>query len=117
MEEYSYNDFAAMQQQAITRVREMQKKAVPNERQKSEPKVKPQNEPQPKPIAELPKIQPPPKSEPTRKSQSQSAVQKNPLAFLSGLDSDMSLILPLMLLLGKEGADSILLLALLYIVS
>lgn len=37
--------------------------------------------------------------------------------FLKGLDIDMSLILPLILFLGKEGADELLILALIYIMS
>lgn len=37
--------------------------------------------------------------------------------FLSKLDIDMSLILPLILFLGKEGADELLILALIYIMS
>lgn len=37
--------------------------------------------------------------------------------FLSRLDIDMSLILPLILFLGKEGADELLILALIYIMS
>lgn len=36
---------------------------------------------------------------------------------LSKLDIDMSLILPLVLFLGKEGADELLILALIYIMS
>ena len=36
---------------------------------------------------------------------------------LKGLDIDMSLILPLILFLGKEGADELLILALIYIMS
>lgn len=49
---------------------------------------------------------------PKTKNQSQGILS----AFLS-MDNDMALILPLILLLGKEGADDILLLALLYILT
>lgn len=39
------------------------------------------------------------------------------MSFMSNLDSDLSLILPLVLFLGKEGADEMLILALIYIMS
>lgn len=39
------------------------------------------------------------------------------LSVFSELDIDMSLILPLVLFLGKEGADELLILALIYIMS
>lgn len=118
-DEYSYNDFAKMQQQAIDRVREMQKKAMPNKPlQNGENSIfssadeKPKTKSTPPEKINIPKESPKKPANPQQKSNS-----SNPLSFLSSMDSDMSLILPLLLLLGKEGADSILLLALLYIIS
>lgn len=127
-DEYSYNDFVKMQQQAIDRVRQMQKKATDVEPQKAaksqptETKQPKQNDtprqnqnPKPQPPKQETKQQfkPPIQHEPTHNMQK----KQSPFAFLSNMDSDMSLILPLLLLLGKEGADNILLLALLYIIS
>lgn len=130
-DEYSYNDFMQMQQQAIDRVREMQKKASPNDKPKPEPMhhvfaAPMENKPKPA-VAVLSKPSPQPKKppqfppfEPQKKKPEHKPRQnkkQSPLSFLSNMDSDMSLILPLLLLLGKEGADNILLLALLYIIS
>ena len=81
-------DFQTMQQQAIRRVREMQEKARPAD-------VPPPEEPQ------VQKQQP----------------QTRPRTPLFRLDSDVSLLLPLLLLLSREGADDALLLALLYIMA
>ena len=95
-------DFEAMQQQAIRRVKEMQQRAVPLPEPTSSPEPK---APKPEPPHQTPT---PPK--PQRK-------RASPLSSLFHLDSDVSLILPLLLLLSREGADDALLLALLYIMA
>ncbi len=82
-------DFQTMQQQAIRRVREMQEKAMP--------------------------AGVPPPEEPSAPKQQQP--QNRPRTPLFHLDSDVSLLLPLLLLLSREGADDALLLALLYIMA
>lgn len=55
----------------------------------------------------------------TEKEGTEAGESKNmPLFdFLKRLDIDMSLILPLILFLGKDGADELLILALIYIMS
>ena len=143
-EEYPKEDFQKMQQQAIDRVREMQKKAVPEqppkaqtqqrpsrffpsgERQPDRPTVHNQSKPQnlhgePKyqenrrAASESEKHENPKDERPQTKNQPFSTV--NPLSSILNMDTDMSLILPLVMLLGKDGADDMLLLALIYIMT
>ena len=81
-----------MQKKAIAQMKEMQTKALP-----------------PEPPA-LPK---PPPSEPPRRTPKPSGL----LSRFLHMENDTALILPLLLLLSREGADDALLLALLYIMS
>ena len=136
-EETAQGDFQKMQQQAIDRVREMQKKATPDhqpnpgsqprpsrffppgdkrtdrqtfpnqQREQPHTQHKPTEEQRPQP--ERGKEETPPKN--------QLFSGMNPLSSLLNMDTDMSLILPLVMLLGKEGADDMLLLALIYIMT
>lgn len=143
---YNEDDFAEMQRQAIKRVKEMQQRAKPPAMPAKEPfeqdifesEEKESIEADPKPKIEEPiftaeKKQPAeavkPKREPpqsreqpkqpqrVRQKQGTERNRQGLLSSLFKLDSDISLILPLLLLLGKEGADDILLLALLYIMA
>lgn len=109
-QEYSYNDLVRMQEQAIRRVRDMQERArltmqeqeapVPEEESPPDEAVSAQEKKEEK--SQLPLQQP--------RSQ-------NPLGNLLNFDKDKAVILPLLLLLGKESSDNILLLALMYIMA
>ena len=108
-QEYSYNDLVRMQEQAIRRVRDMQERArltvqeqevtIPEESQPAE-SVSVQEKTDKKPQTPL-----------------QKPVVQNPLSNLLNIDKDKAVILPLLLLLGKESSDNILLLALMYIMA
>ena len=101
-DDYSYNDFLKMQQQAIDRVREMQKKAAPPKDTSApvsrffpDERDEKSEQPQPRPKAE----QHPPKPPQVTKVYSAKPQKKQSVfSFLSGMDSDMTLILPLLLL-------------------
>lgn len=109
-QEYSYNDLVRMQEQAIRRVRDMQERArltvqeqevsAPAEEERAAEAVSVRSESKEKTAPPL-----------TR------SVQKNPLGNLLNLDKDKAVILPLLLLLGRESSDNILLLALMYIMA
>ena len=127
---YDEEDFAEMQQQAIRRVREMQQRAKTfSEPSKSEHTEYSLPEREKIGIPQTPNKQfhdePKPKREQPKLSQQAQRIrqkqhEQKPQGMLSSLfhlDSDVSLILPLLLLLGREGADDILLLALLYIMA
>lgn len=143
-EEYPKEDFQKMQQQAIDRVREMQKKAVPEQPPKAQTQQRPSRffpsgEKQPdRPMAHgQPKPHNPhgePKNQENRKASNENETHEgtkeerarpknqpfpavNPLSSILNMDTDMSLILPLVMLLGKDGADDMLLLALIYIMT
>ena len=115
---YSSGNFMQMQEQAIKRAREMQDRAKQNEsvKNKKEKSTDHGTTKPPKP----PIIQAAaPKEKLKVDNFPQISPQKalNSLTELFQLDSDRALILPLLLFLGKEGADDMLLLALLYIMS
>lgn len=140
---YNEEDFAEMQRQAIKRVKEMQQRAKPPAMPAKEPfeqdifeseekesaskhrdeeliftPEKKQNAETQKPKREPPQSREQPKQ--TQRVRQKQGTERNRQGLLSSLfklDSDISLILPLLLLLGKEGADDILLLALLYIMA
>lgn len=143
-EDYPKEDFQKMQQQAIDRVREMQKKAIADPPPKAPNPQRPpryfsQNERQPErpPFPGSPRPHGPhgePKNTESRKNEAEdnrhekSGEEKpqprnplfsglNPLSSIFNMDTDMSLILPLVMLLGKDGADDMLILALLYIMT
>lgn len=115
--EYTYSEIMEMQDKAIERVRQMQERArrtmvenpienIPLEKVEDE---KPQ-EPSPEEVKAEPVENISPKSNPRGMG-----------GFLSGLnlslDKDKATVLPLLLLLMNEGADSLLLLALVYIMA
>lgn len=135
-------DFEKMQQQAIKRAKEMQQKsstATQGEKPKRPPQENErQNLQQQNRQAENFNFQggrfngnsngfgsenkhrsggQPQHPQEQKKEQRECNDEKNPLASLLNLDGDMSMILPLVLLLSKEGADEIMILALLYIMS
>lgn len=122
-QDFSHEDFSKMQQQAINRVREMQRQSKakePKEKQQSgilqdeekserffEKDV--QNRPQPERIFK-------PLSSPPPITRVNTGRKKTVSSFLE-MDSDIALILPLLLLLQRDGADEMLILALLYIMA
>ena len=125
---YSQEDFAKMQQQAINRVREMQRQSQKKEQQDTAKPVfetkdrfekaqRPQteniNSDPPERIFEPEKKDVPPSPPPIKRVRS---VGKTAASFLE-TDSDVALILPLLLLLQRDGADEMLILALLYIMA
>ena len=141
---YNEEDFAEMQQQAIRRVREMQQRAKAfsemdeKEQTEEEETVVSQSDAKSragedlfffgkKPSADeaMPKRESMQKNGQQKLSQQAQRIrqkqhEQKPQGMLSSLfhlDSDVSLILPILLLLGREGADDILLLALLYIMA
>ncbi len=119
-QEYSYNDLVKMQEQAIRRVRDMQERArlTMQEHNEGEPPAPPVQQ-----LAE--KIED--NQDNTDKNENNSDIahqkeshtqkQSNPLGNLLNLDKDKAIVLPLLLLLGKESNDNILLLALMYIMA
>ena len=107
--------FQSMQQQAITQMKAMQSKAAPA----SEPPKK--DVPLP-PKEEQKNTQPPKGAAASPVSALPPVPAPKPGAHLNGLlsrflhmENDTALLLPLLLLLGREGADDALLLALLYL--
>ena len=106
-QDYSYNDLVRMQEQAIRRVRDMQERArlTMNGQEESSP-VKDTAE---EVVRE--------EKEEKRSAEAVREAPRNPLGNLLNLDKDKAVILPLLLLLGKENSDNILLLALMYIMA
>lgn len=96
-------DFNAAERQAIQRAREMYSRATPRQ-EANEPVFRKQ--PSPPPPAQIP---PPPKELPPQRQASLFS------SFGKGFDGDMKLIIAMMLLLSGEGGDTLLLLALIYI--
>jgi len=120
---YSQEDFSKMQQQAINRVREMQRQSKinsPKNEQAAQSDV-PKDEPKEKPKKPPERIFEPEREESFRSPPPITRVHtgKNKPAAASFLemDSDVALILPLLLLLQRDGADEMLILALLYIMA
>ena len=130
------NDFVKMQEQAIKRVREMQQKANPSQpklqkenmqtqtkdmpRQDEQPKEGKLFEQEQKSNQEQPRKEEKPHYKEEKPHYNENAKQEgnhNPFANFLNSDADMSIILPLIFFLGKEGADDVLILALLYIMS
>lgn len=123
------NDFISMQEQAIKRVREMQQKSSPPKQSsitespvketfekgtKAAPRVSKKES-----VPEAPS-KPAKETDTKKKSEKENPNKENSSGLFSSLlniDADMSIILPLILFLGKDGADDVLLLALLYIMS
>lgn len=118
----SSSDFIKMQEQAIKRVREMHRKSQASAEEKTPPEIK-SNKTEDAPEKEKPKEKPPiiipqkPSEAKTKTDFEKKREDHNPFSALLNLDADKSLVLPLLLFLGKEGVDDMLLLALLYIMS
>lgn len=106
-------DFSAAERQAILRAQEMYRRATSAQnggepvfhKQAAPPQFNRQPPPPPPPSREF---IPPPKHEQARKPQF-----VNPLSSL--FDGDMKLIIAMMLLLSGDGGDTLLLMALIYI--
>lgn len=108
--ELTSDDFAKMQQQAIRRVKEMQQRSKDREEKNKQTALRDDNKPEKQP--DLPSPKPP-----RLQIKNEDDRPKSMLSSLFNMDSDTTLILPLLLLLAKEGTDDMLLLALLYIMS
>lgn len=129
-DEYSYNELMQMQENAIKRVQQMQERArqtIKNdplfehdfkENAEEKPQEKPQERPQEKsqPEPEIEENTPKAKAEKVN-TPNYTPPRSSPLSNLLTIDRDKAMILPLLMLLGKEGADSILLIALMYIIA
>lgn len=98
-------DFNAAERQAIQRAREMYSRAAPRQ-ETNEPVFRKQPTAPPPPPAQIP----PPKKEPPPPRQASLFS-----SFGKGFDGDMKLIIAMMLLLSGDGGDTLLLLALIYI--
>lgn len=136
-------DFEKMQEQAIKRVQEMKQKANPqkppqdskqgeNNAQSKNPRTPIISRLNEQRRREIPRQQ---AQQNTQQNTQQSAPQNSQykqqennqksaaaenhkaLSSLFNLDNDMSMLLPLLLLLRKEGADELMIMALLYIMS
>ena len=107
--DFTPDNFALMQQQAIRRVKEMQQRSKDREKneqiafQSDKKSPEQSGAPSPKP----PRLQ----------MKNGNTDPKSMLSSLFRMDSDAALILPILLLLAREGAEDMLLLALLYIMS
>lgn len=88
-QDLSQQDVEKMQEEAIEEVKNMHKKAMPEEKT----------------------------YDALRKEPTQRNPKINPIGNFLSLDKDKAMILPLLLLLAKENSDSVLLLALMYIIS
>ena len=112
---YSREDLAAMQKDAMERVREMQRRADETLRRSNQsmpqpstpPPVQKEENPSPPPPPPKPLPQPPP-------AISNNSKLSNILS-IAGMDSDRLIILGLLLILWNDNADHLLLLALLYL--
>lgn len=124
--EYSYNELMQMQEKAIRRVHQMQERARQTMKNNPLPDLEfeEREEEKSQPDAQRPDTQgreapPQVKAEkvniPNNNFPNQG--RSNPLSNLLTLDGDKAMILPLLMLLGKEGADNILLIALMYIIA
>lgn len=117
-------DFVKMQEQAIRRVREMQQKASPSGQSgiKEGPPIERAEKAAAKPesATKTPNETKTEAPEAKRVQKEEKPKAEPGMGLFSGLlniDADMSIILPLLLFLGKDGADDVLILALLYIMS
>ena len=114
---YSRDDLAAMQKDAMERVREMQRRADESLRRSNN--IVPPAAPTPPPVEkkgetpQLPPSPPPPVIPPPLPAQSGSKF--NQILHAAGVDSDRLIILGLLFILWNDDADHLLLLALLYL--
>ena len=108
--DFTADEFARMQQQAIRRVKEMQQRSKDREA-KNEQAVLQNDKKVEKQLGSA--LAKPPRLQ----MKNENNRPKSMISSLFNMDSDVSLLLPLLLLLSKEGTDDMLLLALLYIMS
>ena len=112
MTEYSYSDLVQMQDQAIRRVREMQERARMTVRDNPIPDIE-----TPPSSAKPPEKHTPTRTESERKPKPPEKPHGEPPKPTHSIDADRAILLPLIMLLNEEGADKMLLLALLYILA
>ena len=124
--EYSYNELMQMQEKAIRRVHQMQERARQTMKNNPLPELEfeERTEGKPQPNPQKPNTQEredPPKVQAEKvnipNNNLPNRPKSNPLSNFLTLDRDKAMILPLLMLLGKEGADNILLIALMYIIA
>ena len=124
--EYSYNELMQMQEKAIRRVQEMQERVRQTMKNNPLPELEFEERTQEKPQPDTQKHDTRSREEPPKvkaekvnipNNTLQNPPKSNPLSSLLTLDRDKAMILPLLMLLGKEGADNILLIALMYIIA
>ncbi|NMP37350.1 MAG: hypothetical protein GX051_04395 [Clostridiales bacterium] len=116
--DYSYNELMAMQEQALERVREMQRRADIAARDAQENlSADKRSEPPPiSPPLPVPKIEKTAKRKPYPVDYlHEPHPEKENAPSVSGADADKALILALILFLSQEGADKMLIAALMYI--
>lgn len=133
----SSGDFEKMQEQAIKRVHEMQQKANPQKKQNETrqningqgakniriPQIfRTNDQPVHKPQSEQTQQKRQNEQDNSRKRENSQKQPDNSelhgiFSSLFNMDNDMSMLMPLLLLLGKDGADELLIMALLYIMS
>lgn len=108
---YSGEELASMQKDAMERVREMQRRADETLRRSNAdfapppPRAEPKQDPPPPP-PDLPQESPAPVS---------TVGKLGNILSMAGIDQDRIIILALLLILYNDGADQLLLLALLYL--
>ena len=115
--QYSPEELSAMQKDAMDRVREMQRRADETLR-RSNAALPPQEAPQstPLPAQPEPPHSPQPQQHPPAPPLPQTTGGKlSQILSVAGMDQDRLIILGLLLLLYNDGADQLLLLALLYL--
>lgn len=111
MTEYSYSDLVKMQDQAIKRVKEMQERARLTIKENPIPELG-------EPLSKNDKNEN--RSELTEKRENEKPPQKKKEEHRhqnKKIDSDVAVLLPLIMLLSHENADSLLMIALLYILA
>lgn len=109
---YNGDQLAAMQKDAMDRVREMQRRADETLRRSNADFSPPMPEEPPLPPPSAP---PPPPLSVTSAPCKESMGKLEQLLSTAGIDRDRMVILALLLLLYNDGADQLLLLALLYL--
>ncbi len=126
MADYSYQDIMKMQNDAIRRAEEMQKRArktagLEAEQSKAEPPQEPRHIPMPGGYLQQNDSQPSegPPPQPHKEENQKSPFPGNLENGLGdiNLDSDKALLLSLIMLLSQEGADELLIMALIYILA
>lgn len=110
---YSGDELASMQKDAMERVREMQRRADETLRRSNASLVPPPAQPVQEIPPSCPPEAPPPIPQPTISAP--PAGKLGNILSAAGIDQDRIVILALLLILYNDGADQLLLLALLYL--